>query len=465
MCIIVYKAKGIKMPSYKTIDNCFDNNPDGAGFSYSDGITVHARKGYMNIVDFYTDLTAIPDIENKDVAMHFRIATHGGVTRGLTHPFPFTNNPKNMTRLEFTSDLAVMHNGIFQVKTKHGLSDTCMFIMKVLHPCGRKRILDDEDLQARLSKEIIGSRILIMGVENTVLLGKWTDIDTDGVVYSNTTYKYSYYRYTIPTKVTVKSDWSSEYDCDDSYFKTGREFSFRQVVDTCAACGEPMAIHDVVTYINGDGYCIECSREPESKGYVRRYIPRIDDFIMIKQAHSKWSLALVEDMYTSEIEALMPGNKSLYSFEGLMLTVDAKDLLALDKPAIAEKYRNQIYNVRVGFEFEITNRYIPRLDDTIVIKKKDAYIPLKDIERRYYKEITEQAELMGELSCIDIDDKEDTLWTCDMCGHSYYIEYVRQELINGALLCPTCVYDCTHKVIEDTPTNAIVALNNSTQLN
>ena len=47
MCIIVAVPANTPMPTADTIRECFISNPDGAGFMYADGKSVHIRKGFM----------------------------------------------------------------------------------------------------------------------------------------------------------------------------------------------------------------------------------------------------------------------------------------------------------------------------------------------------------------------------------------------------------------------------------
>ena len=49
MCIIAIKPIGIKMPNIKTIENCWYNNPDGAGFMYAKESNVYIEKGLYEV--------------------------------------------------------------------------------------------------------------------------------------------------------------------------------------------------------------------------------------------------------------------------------------------------------------------------------------------------------------------------------------------------------------------------------
>ena len=62
MCIIVYKPIGIDLPDKKTLETCFENNPDGAGFMYRKGREIRIRKGYMNFLSFYRALRNIRQV-------------------------------------------------------------------------------------------------------------------------------------------------------------------------------------------------------------------------------------------------------------------------------------------------------------------------------------------------------------------------------------------------------------------
>ena len=44
MCIIAIKPAGVKLPADTTLENCWYNNPDGAGFMYAAGGTVHIQR-------------------------------------------------------------------------------------------------------------------------------------------------------------------------------------------------------------------------------------------------------------------------------------------------------------------------------------------------------------------------------------------------------------------------------------
>jgi len=101
MCIIAIKPKKVKISNIN-LKNCWDNNPDGAGFMYSENNELIIEKGLMTFEDFSESYNKI-NPENKDVVIHFRYGTHGKVCKELTHPFSINSN------------LALVHNGIFDI--------------------------------------------------------------------------------------------------------------------------------------------------------------------------------------------------------------------------------------------------------------------------------------------------------------------------------------------------------------
>ena len=52
MCIAILKKNGHEI-SKQTLKNCFDSNPDGAGFMFADNGSLFIHKGFMNFDTFY----------------------------------------------------------------------------------------------------------------------------------------------------------------------------------------------------------------------------------------------------------------------------------------------------------------------------------------------------------------------------------------------------------------------------
>ena len=76
MCIAIAKKIHSKCPSLDTLRNCWDSNPDGAGFAFNDAGRVVIKKGFMTWNDFKTAWLRYSkryDFDNRGVLIHFRI--------------------------------------------------------------------------------------------------------------------------------------------------------------------------------------------------------------------------------------------------------------------------------------------------------------------------------------------------------------------------------------------------------
>lgn len=181
MCIIVYKPAGIPLPGNSILYNCDQDNPDGIGYMYrADNGRIVISKGFMDINDFLDDIEKVPNILQKDVAIHFRLATHGNISPGNCHPFPITDKIIDLRRERYVCNIAIMHNGIVpdlshQDKT---LSDT-MCAVKIISECGEG---------SDPAKKILSTgKFLVMDNHETRLYGDF--IQDSGIYYSNFRYK------------------------------------------------------------------------------------------------------------------------------------------------------------------------------------------------------------------------------------------------------------------------------------
>ncbi len=113
MCIAILKKKN-KQISKKTLERCFDSNPDGAGFMFAENGKLNVFKGYMAFAEFWDVYNGIKT-SDKNVLIHFRIKTHGAISVENCHPFLVSN------------ELGFIHNGVIDIKTKGTESDTMSF--------------------------------------------------------------------------------------------------------------------------------------------------------------------------------------------------------------------------------------------------------------------------------------------------------------------------------------------------
>ena len=192
MCIAVYKPQGVELTE-ETLHNCWNKNPDGAGFMYAEDGKLNVVKGLMSYEAFEQ---AYAPHSDKNAVLHFRIATHGGVNPENTHPFVIHDN------------LAMVHNGIItNVKiTDKAKSDTWHFTemyLKKFHTMWR------EDEFKDLVESYIGhSKLILMDNEGNVEiyksnLGKW---DSD-CWFSNSSYETP--KYVAPKPYMYDSSWKN----------------------------------------------------------------------------------------------------------------------------------------------------------------------------------------------------------------------------------------------------------------
>jgi len=187
LCIILYKPKNVKLPNLEILDNCFYNNPDGTGFMYQHNNKVIINKGFMNFNSFVNAINQLQDIINLNLVIHFRLASHGKVTKGNCHPFPISKNITRLTKTTTTTNQAIVHNGIisFCSDPLRKYSDTQIFIKNHLS----KLDVTNPAIQ-NLIQESTNSKYIIMTRDNIYLLGNF--IEKNGVYYSNNSYNYYY---------------------------------------------------------------------------------------------------------------------------------------------------------------------------------------------------------------------------------------------------------------------------------
>lgn len=219
MCIIVFKPSGEKMPKRKRLMKCWENNPDGAGYMFPSNNQVIIKKGFMDYSDFIQSLQ--DDYkkygEQTPFVLHFRISTQGGVKKGLTHPFPFSNNMEDMKKTRVKCQIGVAHNGIIDLTTESywkrkevDYNDTMKFIAEYM-----TLIIDNFDWHKNKGKVklierlISGSRMAVMdGLGHTELIGNW--VEDDGIFYSNNYYKEPRVKYSYNSTTTKLNEKEKE---------------------------------------------------------------------------------------------------------------------------------------------------------------------------------------------------------------------------------------------------------------
>jgi hypothetical protein len=108
MCQILFCHK--KNPPKDVLKYANENNKHGFGFAWADGDQVKWRKGFEE-KDLTDELIEEFMAMTFPKAIHFRWATHGGITPELTHPFPIKRG--NSLALEGDAKHVLFHNGVW----------------------------------------------------------------------------------------------------------------------------------------------------------------------------------------------------------------------------------------------------------------------------------------------------------------------------------------------------------------
>ena len=195
MCIIVAKRIGEELPSERVLRNCFDYNSDGMGWMYNYNGKVIGTKGYMKFEEGYRTLKELDKkigLKDRGLVLHFRITTSGGTCMENCHPFPISNNGKDLKKLDFVTDIGVAHNGIISsyIPPKgSSYSDTQLFIKNYLYDIKEENenFLTNPSLLFAIEKTVGSKLCFLDGEGNITLIGKFIE-EEDGCSYSNETY-------------------------------------------------------------------------------------------------------------------------------------------------------------------------------------------------------------------------------------------------------------------------------------
>lgn len=211
MCVAIYKPANVKAPDLETLRYCWLANPDGAGFAMETENKNHKfviRKGFMSFEAFEKAYNKYNLASYKGrLFLHFRIATHGGICAGNTHPFPITKDIKMLQHCNVLANNVLMHNGVLPIDPENKQISDTMELARRLFAIGNPA----EGLN--LIDGFIGTnKLALLTPQKTILKGDWKEID--GVYFSNlswqplTDYDYgydnSYFWGCVPTKAERK---------------------------------------------------------------------------------------------------------------------------------------------------------------------------------------------------------------------------------------------------------------------
>lgn len=190
MCIAIYKKRGLTL-SEATLKKCFESNPDGAGYMWTEelpgvGSQIQVRKGFFDFNTFYACWKEQAEKLDTDYVLHFRWATHGEKDKHNCHPHRINQR------------VAYVHNGILPIDVPVGssVSDTILFARQYLNNLPRHWERSQKWLDEVGKRIGWGNKLIIMARDGHIAIvnenhGVWDS----GVWYSNSgfrTYSYKY---------------------------------------------------------------------------------------------------------------------------------------------------------------------------------------------------------------------------------------------------------------------------------
>lgn len=236
MCIIAYKPKKATITK-RMLRNCWDNNPDGGGYMFSHNGKLIIKKGFFAFRRFYQSYRKDERRYDGNFVLHFRIATHGKISKTNTHPFYVNKN------------LGFAHNGILHcvdVPKDSIKSDTMIFIKQVLqkYPDG---FLNEQCYHISLEgiAKAESSKFIFLDDRDIVqIINEKAGVWHNGIWFSNDGYKdilsqqQDWESYT--NKVYGVEGWAECYYCGNSVPEDEIRQDLCYEQNCCAECFEQL---------------------------------------------------------------------------------------------------------------------------------------------------------------------------------------------------------------------------------
>lgn len=230
MCLII--VADTARPTSQEIEDADNTNPDGLGIAYKepDSNLVTWRKGIS--VEELTDLSqSVP----LPYVMHFRLATHGGKSAGLCHPFPISRNVG--TAVEGQAREVLFHNGVwnehaqFTPSLKGSASDTRIMAWVLWRTGDENRDGTAKQIATQAGRLVLFSPTRLMRFGQWEVGSKATDGTTDGCFYSNLNHCWTHpvggvYK---GASYTMWDEWDNRYNKWDGYTLHGKKKATPQV--------------------------------------------------------------------------------------------------------------------------------------------------------------------------------------------------------------------------------------------
>jgi hypothetical protein len=255
MCIAIYKPAGVQI-SKAVLKNCWNNNPDGAGFMFARKGLLHVHKGFMHFKDFWKAFNDASGnkASKANMVIHFRITSHGATNRANTHPHIINEN------------LAFVHNGIIDavdVPPKGRKSDTVIFNETILRKLPAD-FLGCDGITEMITLLVGYSRLIFLDNfgEATIINDQLGEYDL-GCWFSNTSYR--------PDKKKKHAGFTQADDYWDNFwqfndFESGRDENLAELYPQCELCGELLTLseqREMEKLDFAEGYCEKCLKAME----------------------------------------------------------------------------------------------------------------------------------------------------------------------------------------------------------
>ncbi len=205
MCIAILKPTGTKVLDTKIFDNCWERNKDGFWCMYQytkarkKTVWIYKTMDKWQALEFFTKIQATKWV--RDIAFHFRIATHWLTNIHNCHPFYAGQG------------LYMMHNWCLSLDDPFGIKSDSAMLADRLVSC-EPLWQDDEEKMKSLAKYAIGSKLVFMWPTSTFIVNEKSWNKEDDIWFSN----YSYIKYEAPKPAPYKSSYSHENGMTDDWY-------------------------------------------------------------------------------------------------------------------------------------------------------------------------------------------------------------------------------------------------------
>lgn len=172
MCVIIHKPVDKIIPE-EILHLCWIKNNNGAGFMYAEDDKLYVKKGFMKLKDF---LDSYEKVKDKELVIHFRLASCGELTPEMCHPFAIND------------ELAMVHNGhiVIPYLKDNNISDSLWFTEKIFKKLPSNFL--DNDIYIKLITLAIGRSVMVF-LNNkgkvTKIGNKGDSIEISGSWFSN----------------------------------------------------------------------------------------------------------------------------------------------------------------------------------------------------------------------------------------------------------------------------------------